>query len=213
LVTPYAGIEYKRCQESGTGRCARQVSASGILTRHSGFEHCPPPQGGAVAQLGERLVRNEEVRGSIPLSSTIRLAVSLPWPAKYLCLYLSEASAAHGRRGGHVLSALASAGSWAGDCVIRHHLVFEPRCCAGIAPIPARPGAGVRGSQISAMIFVLMAFAASASDRPGSFHIRRSGPPFRSGRCRRHGQGRHPGRTIRSSNCHPAGPRRYRCCS
>ena len=26
---------------------------------------------GAVAQLGERLVRNEEVRGSIPLSSTI----------------------------------------------------------------------------------------------------------------------------------------------
>ena len=28
---------------------------------------------GAVAQLGERLVRNEEVRGSIPLSSTILL--------------------------------------------------------------------------------------------------------------------------------------------
>ncbi len=28
--------------------------------------------GGAVAQLGERLVRNEEVRGSIPLSSTTR---------------------------------------------------------------------------------------------------------------------------------------------
>ena len=27
---------------------------------------------GAVAQLGERLVRNEEVSGSIPLSSTIR---------------------------------------------------------------------------------------------------------------------------------------------
>ena len=26
---------------------------------------------GAVAQLGERLVRNEEVRGSIPLGSTI----------------------------------------------------------------------------------------------------------------------------------------------
>ncbi len=34
-------------------------------------EHCPPPRDGAVAQLGERLVRNEEVRGSIPLSSTI----------------------------------------------------------------------------------------------------------------------------------------------
>ena len=30
--------------------------------------------GGAVAQLGERLVRNEEVRGSIPLGSTTRLA-------------------------------------------------------------------------------------------------------------------------------------------
>ena len=29
--------------------------------------------GGAVAQLGERLVRNEEVSGSIPLSSTIRI--------------------------------------------------------------------------------------------------------------------------------------------
>ena len=27
-------------------------------------------QGGAVAQLGERIVRNDEVRGSIPLSST-----------------------------------------------------------------------------------------------------------------------------------------------
>ena len=29
------------------------------------------PIGGAVAQLGERLVRNEEVVGSIPISSTI----------------------------------------------------------------------------------------------------------------------------------------------
>jgi hypothetical protein len=28
---------------------------------------------GAVAQLGERLVRNEEVSGSIPLSSTIEI--------------------------------------------------------------------------------------------------------------------------------------------
>ena len=26
---------------------------------------------GAIAQLGERVVRNDEVRGSIPLSSTI----------------------------------------------------------------------------------------------------------------------------------------------
>lgn len=29
-----------------------------------------PMKRGAVAQMGERLVRNEEVRGSIPLSST-----------------------------------------------------------------------------------------------------------------------------------------------
>src|SRR6185312_2226901 len=45
-----------------------------------GAEHCPrraagrpglsAARDGAVAQLGERLVRNEEVRGSIPLSST-----------------------------------------------------------------------------------------------------------------------------------------------
>src|SRR5215510_3634416 len=36
---------------------------------------------GAVAQLGERLVRNEEVRGSIPLGSTIPPLDSLgePW--------------------------------------------------------------------------------------------------------------------------------------
>ena len=32
--------------------------------------------GGAVAQLGERLVRNEEVRGSTPLGSTTRLSRS-----------------------------------------------------------------------------------------------------------------------------------------
>ena len=34
-------------------------------------------QVGAVAQLGERLVRNEEVRGSIPLSSMVK-AQKLP---------------------------------------------------------------------------------------------------------------------------------------
>ena len=32
---------------------------------------CPVTRG-AVAQMGERLVRNEEVRGSIPLGSTTR---------------------------------------------------------------------------------------------------------------------------------------------
>jgi hypothetical protein len=33
---------------------------------------------GAVAQLGERVVRNDEVSGSIPLSSTIRQLSFLP---------------------------------------------------------------------------------------------------------------------------------------
>jgi hypothetical protein len=33
---------------------------------------------GAVAQLGERLVRNEEVRGSTPLGSTIRQSSDHP---------------------------------------------------------------------------------------------------------------------------------------
>jgi hypothetical protein len=36
-------------------------------TQAAGLPRCPS---GAVAQLGERLVRNEEVRGSIPLGST-----------------------------------------------------------------------------------------------------------------------------------------------
>ena len=48
------------------------------LTFAGASEHCPRPAGlgpaeardGAVAQLGERLVRNEEARGSNPLSST-----------------------------------------------------------------------------------------------------------------------------------------------
>src|SRR5262249_19083447 len=42
---------------------------------------------GAVAQLGERLVRNEEVSGSIPLSSTsLRLARGRTGPRDLLCL-------------------------------------------------------------------------------------------------------------------------------
>ena len=36
---------------------------------HLVYRHCGP-----VAQLGERLVRNEEASGSIPLSSTIKSA-------------------------------------------------------------------------------------------------------------------------------------------
>ena len=46
----------------------------GPLTR--GRHGCGAGWNGAVAQLGERVVRNDEVRGSIPLGSTI-LPVSL----------------------------------------------------------------------------------------------------------------------------------------
>ena len=46
---------------TGAGGALDSGSASSIFRRL---------HGGAVAQLGERLVRNEEVRGSIPLSST-----------------------------------------------------------------------------------------------------------------------------------------------
>lgn len=44
------------------------------LTSRPGLRNVRPHGVGAVAQLGERLVRNEEVRGSIPLSSTTLLA-------------------------------------------------------------------------------------------------------------------------------------------
>src|SRR5271163_3895614 len=39
-------------------------------TRRTGRFGLSLPMAGAVAQLGERLVRNEEVRGSTPLGST-----------------------------------------------------------------------------------------------------------------------------------------------
>jgi hypothetical protein len=41
---------------------------------------------GRVAQLGERLVRNEEVRGSSPLTSTI--IVIVPPASEFLCAVL-----------------------------------------------------------------------------------------------------------------------------
>jgi hypothetical protein len=47
-------------------------AGSGGLTRWGSVNIVAPvPGDGAVAQMGERLVRNEEVRGSIPLGSTI----------------------------------------------------------------------------------------------------------------------------------------------
>src|SRR5580698_2488886 len=39
-------------------------------SRQKSAKFSPAEAGGAVAQLGERLVRNEEVRGSTPLGST-----------------------------------------------------------------------------------------------------------------------------------------------
>jgi hypothetical protein len=46
------------------------LAASGCLDFGCSLGHSPPPWCGAVAQLGERVVRNDEVSGSIPLSST-----------------------------------------------------------------------------------------------------------------------------------------------
>jgi hypothetical protein len=50
---------------SEAGRCP------GLPVRQSVLQFAPAR--GAVAQLGERLVRNEKVSGSIPLGSTIHL--------------------------------------------------------------------------------------------------------------------------------------------
>jgi hypothetical protein len=66
------------------------------LTFGEASEHCPRPRAGAVAQLGEHLVRNEGVRGSNPLSSTtvprklLKCLQNLRETANYrLCLTLS----------------------------------------------------------------------------------------------------------------------------
>jgi hypothetical protein len=57
----------------GTSWSQRQAFAVGFLRAIPGLDIITGhvPLRGAVAQLGERLVRNEEVSGSIPLSSTI----------------------------------------------------------------------------------------------------------------------------------------------
>ena len=41
-----------------------------LFANHRPLTQSPATLGGGVAQLGERLVRNEEVRGSNPLTST-----------------------------------------------------------------------------------------------------------------------------------------------
>ena len=52
---------------------AQPGSASALGAEGRRFESCHPDHYGAIAQLGERLAGSQEVRGSIPLSSTIRL--------------------------------------------------------------------------------------------------------------------------------------------
>ena len=49
-------------------RDLREISRQGGILRHARYRLASKL--GAVAQLAERFVRNEEVRGSIPLSST-----------------------------------------------------------------------------------------------------------------------------------------------
>ena len=59
-----------------TGSKADPVGAdSGSLIKYLSSRPTPPTQG-AIAQLGERIVRNDEVVGSIPTSST-KFLVSL----------------------------------------------------------------------------------------------------------------------------------------
>ncbi len=52
----------------GASRNAAPEPQPGALTSRAGLPKSPPV--GAVAQTGERVVRNDEVRGSIPLGST-----------------------------------------------------------------------------------------------------------------------------------------------
>jgi hypothetical protein len=54
------------------------VSALRISNALLNLEEWFPSEKGAIAQLGERLVRNEEVIGSIPISSTNFFTDRLP---------------------------------------------------------------------------------------------------------------------------------------
>src|SRR5438046_2199046 len=50
-----------------------------------GYRIYVPPPRGAVAQLGERLDRTQEVRGSSPLSSTVSCSLRPSWPSGTKC--------------------------------------------------------------------------------------------------------------------------------
>ena len=66
-------------QGAGTGMRRKGLHCGGeCLSSH------PPREYGAVAQLGERLVCNQEATGSIPVSSTKNLSLELRPTANFM---------------------------------------------------------------------------------------------------------------------------------
>src|SRR5580658_2276821 len=59
---------------------------------------CTFPHSGAIAQLGERIVRNDEVVGSSPTSST-KFSSTYKFPADNFCPNLSHKTISGPRRG------------------------------------------------------------------------------------------------------------------
>jgi hypothetical protein len=97
-----AGLSRNGGNETGTpktGDCVDSYTSRlyiyDIIVKNTrGFSPVLPSGGtsGAVAQLGERLVRNEEVSGSIPLSSTIKPTTCIiPFnpPREFVSLFVS----------------------------------------------------------------------------------------------------------------------------
>ena len=83
----------------------RRTLASHPADRKPGRLTCPAPavisrrlEGGVVAQLVERLVRNEEVRGSIPLNSTTALRFDQRLRGFSALLSPGPHASPHGRR-------------------------------------------------------------------------------------------------------------------
>ena len=62
----------RQCELAHNPRSAKGVlgAAASLAAAKADVYNSPPSNGGAVAQLGERLVRNEKVRSSILLGST-----------------------------------------------------------------------------------------------------------------------------------------------
>ncbi len=68
---------------------------SGVLALWRGSRYDTRPACGAVAQLGERSVRNAEVEGSNPFGSTIPLKVSTPVSAIRPMFYVFACTSRH----------------------------------------------------------------------------------------------------------------------